>query len=288
MVGPRSCVVAVSSLVLPLLLQSQPAVLESGVTPSQSTWAFDTPLEKVSKQVKFFMRVKREGNLSRFGTFDYYFRIRVLRPDGTEVWNTSSGFDEKGYSEGEFTFPVLFWERSADKSNPSFGVWKVRMALEEKDSKKAVFSREFKMNFTDGRNRPQSAGPAVLEVGMTPNQSTWAFDTPLDRISKQVKFFMRVQREGNLSRFGTFDYYFRVRVSRPDGTVVWNTSAGFDEKGYSEGEFTFPTLFWERSEDRSNPAFGIWKIFVAMEEKDSKKAVSSKEYSINFTDGRKK
>jgi hypothetical protein len=135
---------------LPKMGVAQPAVIESGMTPNQVNWIFDTPLDKVNKQVKFFMRVQRQGNLSRFGTFDYYFRIQVLRPDGSEVWNQRYGFDEQGYSEQTFTLPALFWERSADRTNPSYGNWKIRMVMDEKDSQKEVFVKEFSLNFSNG------------------------------------------------------------------------------------------------------------------------------------------
>jgi hypothetical protein len=137
-------------------LNSQPAVIEAGMTPDQSSWAFETQMDNVNKQVKFFMRVQRQGNLSSYGTFDYYFKVQVLRPDGTEVWNTRYGFDENGYQEQLFTLPVLFLERSADRSNPSFGTWKIRLVMDEKESKKEVFVKEYNLNFTNGKVNQQT------------------------------------------------------------------------------------------------------------------------------------
>jgi hypothetical protein len=93
-----------------------PGVLDVGVSTNQSTWVFTQPLQ--STNVKFWMRVQRQGNLSRFGTFDYYFKVQVLRPDGTDVWNTRYGFDERGYAEQEFSLPALFYERSASTIKP--------------------------------------------------------------------------------------------------------------------------------------------------------------------------
>ena len=78
---------------LPRYGAAQPAVLESGMTPNQSNWVFESPLDKVNKQAKFFMRVQRQGNLNQYGTFDFYFKVQVLRPDGSEVWNQRYGFD---------------------------------------------------------------------------------------------------------------------------------------------------------------------------------------------------
>ncbi len=130
--------------------------------------------------------------------------------------------------------------------------------------------------------KPGNGQPAVIEVGMSPDQASWVYDTPLDKVNKQVKFFMRVQRNGNLSKYGTFDYYFKIQVLRPDGTDVWNTRYGFDELGYAEQILTLPSLFWERSSDRLNPSFGKWKIRLVMDEKDSKKDVCVKEFNLNF------
>jgi hypothetical protein len=140
----------------PMKSIAQPAVIESGMTPNQTNWFFESPLEKVNKQVKFFMKVQRQGNLSQYGTFDYYFKVQVLRPDGSEVWNQRYGFDEQGYSEQIFTLPALFWERSADRTNLSYGNWKIRMAMDEKDSKKEVYVKEFVLNFSDGRSSVQT------------------------------------------------------------------------------------------------------------------------------------
>jgi hypothetical protein len=134
---------------------AQPKVIEAGMSPNQPNWVFETPLDKVNREVKFFMRVQRQGNLSTYGTFDYYFKVQVLRPDGTDVWNTRYGFDEQGYSEQIFTLPALFWERSADRSNPSFGNWKIRLVMDEKDSKKEVFVKEFNLSFTNNPGQDQ-------------------------------------------------------------------------------------------------------------------------------------
>lgn len=140
---------------------AHPGVLDVGVSTKQSTWVFTQPLQSAS--VKFWMRVQRQGNLSRFGTFDYYFKVQVLRPDGTDVWNTRYGFNEQGYEEQEFSLPALFYERSASRSNPSFGTWKIRLALEAKDSGGEVSAKEYSFNFVDGRNA--SNQPATVRAG---------------------------------------------------------------------------------------------------------------------------
>ncbi len=145
---------------------AQPAVLESGMTPNQSNWVFESPLDKVNKQAKFFMRVQRQGNLSQYGTFDFYFKVQVLRPDGSEVWNQRYGFDEQGYAEQVFTLPALFWERSADRNNLSYGNWKIRLAMDEKDSRREVFVKEFSLNFSNG-----TSSTPTTSVGSNVNSS---------------------------------------------------------------------------------------------------------------------
>jgi hypothetical protein len=148
-------------------VDSQPAVLETGMTPNQQIWAYETSQENIDKQVKFFMRVQRQGNLSSYGTFDYYFKVQVLRPDGTDVWNTRYGFDENGYSEQVFSLPTFFLERSTDRSNPSFGTWKIRLVMDEKDSKKEVFIKEFNLSFTNGKGDSQTT--TIMPAGSTSN-----------------------------------------------------------------------------------------------------------------------
>lgn len=128
------------------------------------------------------------------------------------------------------------------------------------------------------------AQPTVLDTGASNSQKTWRYTTPME--PHEVKFWMRVQRQGNLSKYGTFDYYFKVQVLRPDGGKVWDTIYGFDEQGYAEQVFTLPSLFYERSVDRSSPSFGTWKIITEITEKESGRKVSGKEYSYVFTDGR--
>jgi len=142
---------------------AQPAVLESGMTPSQSNWVFEPSTDMVNKQAKFFMRVQRQGNLNQYGTFDFYFKVQVLRPDGSEVWNQRYGFDEQGYAEQIFTLPALFRERSADRNNLSYGNWKIRLVMDEKDSRRELFVKEFSLNFSNGTSSTQtsSAGSNV-------------------------------------------------------------------------------------------------------------------------------
>ncbi|NPU84491.1 MAG: hypothetical protein HPY65_08365 [Syntrophaceae bacterium] len=142
---------------------AQPALLDAGMSPDRAVWAFDRDVQDAAKDVRFWMRVQRQGNLNQYGTFDYYFRIRVFRPDGSEVWDTQYGFNEQGYSEQTFTFPNFFYDRSPDKRSPSYGTWKVRTAVVEKNSKREVSVKEYPLQFIDGRKTASSstAGPAA-------------------------------------------------------------------------------------------------------------------------------
>lgn len=128
---------------------AQPSVLEAGVSSSQKSWRYTMPMEP--QEVKFWMRAQRQGNLSKYGTFDYYFKVQVFRPDGSKVWDTIYGFDEQGYAEQIFTLPALFYERSVDKSSPSFGTWKIITELTEKESGRKVVDKEYSYVFVDGR-----------------------------------------------------------------------------------------------------------------------------------------
>jgi len=147
---------------------AQPALLDAGMRPNQTLWAFDRDAHGADTEVKFWMRVQRQGNLSRFGTFDYYFRIQVLRPDGSEAWNTQYGFNEQGYSDQTFTFPAFFYDRSPDKRSPSFGAWKVRTAVVEKDSKREVSAKEHSITFTDGKKQTPSSAVSPSAIGGRP------------------------------------------------------------------------------------------------------------------------
>ncbi|MGV8057650.1 MAG: hypothetical protein AB2L12_06480 [Smithellaceae bacterium] len=154
------CLLAAASVTF-----AAPALLGAGMTPHQTSWAFDRNVYDANKEVTFWLRVQRQGNLSRFGTFDYYFKIQVLRPDGADVWNTIYGFNEEGYAEQKFTFPIFFYERSADRSSPSFGAWKIRTAVVEKDSQREVSVKEYSLDFTDGKKQPQSNVSSARQNG---------------------------------------------------------------------------------------------------------------------------
>lgn len=132
---------------------AQPVVLDAGMSPDQKVWAFDRNAYGADKEVTFWLRVQRQSIVNRFGTFDYYFKAQVFRPDGSEVWNAIYGFNNEGYAEQKLTFPIFFYDRSPNKLSPSFGIWKVRTAVIEKDSKREVFTREYAVTFSDGKRQ---------------------------------------------------------------------------------------------------------------------------------------
>lgn len=132
---------------------AQPVVLDAGMSPNQLEWAFDRDVYGAYKDVTFWLRVQRQSIVNRFGTFDYYFKAQVLRPDGSEVWNTIYGFNNEGYAEQKLTFPIFFYDRSPNKLSPSFGTWKVRTSVIEKDSKREVSVREYAVTFSDGKKQ---------------------------------------------------------------------------------------------------------------------------------------
>lgn len=137
---------------------AQPVVLDAGMSPNQTVWAFDRNVYGADKDVTFWLRVQRQSIVNRFGTFDYYFKTQILRPDGSEVWNTIYGFNNEGYAEQKLTFPIFFYDYSPNKLSPSFGTWKVRTAVVERDSKREVSVKEYSIAFTDGKKQPLSAG----------------------------------------------------------------------------------------------------------------------------------
>lgn len=100
---------------------AQPVVLGAGMNPGQTVWAFDRNARDANKEVTFWFRVQKESLLNRFGTFDDNLQTQVLRPDGSEVWNTTYGFNDDGYAEEKLTFPVFFYDRSPNKLSPAFG-----------------------------------------------------------------------------------------------------------------------------------------------------------------------
>ena len=159
------CLLIIHAFAMSTEALAHPSILDVGVSTSQRTWIFIQPLQ--STNVKFWMNVQRQGNLSRFGTFDYYFKVQVLRPDGTDVWNTRYGFSEQGYAEQEFSLPALFYERSADRSNLSFGTWKIRIALEEKDSRNEVSAKEYSFIFAD--DKKVSNKPPIVQADKSGN-----------------------------------------------------------------------------------------------------------------------
>lgn len=132
---------------------AQPVILDGGVTPKQFEWPFDRNAFGANEEVTFWLCVQRQGNLSRSGAFDYYFKIQVFRPDGSQVWSTMYSFNEEGYAEQKFIFPVFFYDHSPNKSSPSFGRWKIRMAVWDRKAQKDVSAREYSIAFTQAQKQ---------------------------------------------------------------------------------------------------------------------------------------
>ncbi|MEN6331764.1 MAG: hypothetical protein ABFD57_07250 [Smithella sp.] len=132
---------------------AQPVILDGGMSPKQLEWPFDRSAFGADEEVKFWLCVQRQGNLNRSGSFDYYFKIQVFRPDGSKVWSTEYSFDEEGCAEQIFSFPIFFYDHSPNKLSPSFGRWKIRMAVWDKHSKRDVAAREYSIAFTDAEKQ---------------------------------------------------------------------------------------------------------------------------------------
>lgn len=132
---------------------AQPVILDGGMSPKQLEWPFDRSAFGADEEVKFWLCVQRQGNLNRFGAFDYYFKIQVFRPDGSQVWDTVYSFDEEGYAEQIFIFPIFFYDHSPNKLSPSFGKWKIKMAVWGKYSQRAVAAREYSITFTAAKEQ---------------------------------------------------------------------------------------------------------------------------------------
>ncbi len=140
---------------------AQSVVIDGGMSPDQSVWAFDRDVRDADKEATFWFRVQK-GSI-----YQYYFKAQVFRPDGSEVWNTSYGFDIEGYASEKLTFPFFFYGYSPNKLSPSFGIWKVRTAVYEKETKREVSVREYSIAFTDGKKQPRSSD--VLSSGKSGN-----------------------------------------------------------------------------------------------------------------------
>ncbi|MEN6375472.1 MAG: hypothetical protein ABFD75_11935 [Smithella sp.] len=139
------------SIIMASAAFAQPVILDGGMTPKQFEWPFDRNVFGADEEVTFWLCVQRQGNLTRSGVFNYYFKIQVFRPDGSQVWSTMYSFDEEGNAEQKFIFPAFFYDHSPNKLSPSFGRWKIRMAVWDKKSQRDVSAREYSIAFTDGK-----------------------------------------------------------------------------------------------------------------------------------------
>ncbi|PKN18572.1 MAG: hypothetical protein CVU71_13915 [Deltaproteobacteria bacterium HGW-Deltaproteobacteria-6] len=140
---------------------AQPVMLDSGMDPNQTVWAFDRNTYGADQKVTFWIRIQKQS------IYDYYFKAQIFRPDGSEVWNVTYGFDTEGYAAEKLTFPIFFYNYSPNKLSPSFGIWKVRTAVVDRNSKKEVSVNEHAIAFTDGKQQPSS--PQVSAPGKSGN-----------------------------------------------------------------------------------------------------------------------
>ncbi len=124
------------------------------------------------------------------------------------------------------------------------------------------------------------AEPAVLDVGMTPAQLTWKPDQLQSPVN--TRFYLKVQRQGNLNQYGNFDYYYRIQVLRPDGKMIWDTRYGFNEEGFCQTDFVLPNLFYDYGKDSATKGIGLWKFQIYMENvpNGSKKLI--KEFVLQY------
>jgi len=141
---------------------AQSVVIDAGMSPNQTVWAFDGDARDADKKVAFWFRVQKQS------IDNHYFKIQVFRPDGSEVCNLTYGFDVEGYAGQKLTFPVFFYDYSSPNAlSPSFGMWKVRTAVVDRNSGGEVSVKDYSIAFTDGKK--QSPLPAVSSSGKSSN-----------------------------------------------------------------------------------------------------------------------
>ena len=136
-------------------------VIDSGMNPNQTIWAFDRNAYGADQKASFWFRIQKQS------IYDYYFKAQIFRPDGSEVWNVTYGFDTEGYASEKLAFPIFFYDYSSNKLSPSFGIWKVRTAVVDRNSKREVSVNEHAIAFTDGKKQPSS--PEVRAPGKSGN-----------------------------------------------------------------------------------------------------------------------
>lgn len=127
---------------------AQSVVIDAGMSPNQTVWAFDQDVRDANKKVTFWFRVQKQS------MYNYYFKIEVFRPDGSEVCNVNYKFDKEGYAGQTLFFPIFFYDYSnPGGSSPSFGTWKVRTAVVDRNSQGEVSVKEYSFAFNDGKKQ---------------------------------------------------------------------------------------------------------------------------------------
>jgi hypothetical protein len=151
-------------------VSAQPSIVGSGMNPERGDWPYTRQFQNVP--VKFWLQVPPQAIVNRYGTHDYSFNARVCRPDGTEVWNTIYGFNEKGYCETSFYLPSLFLERSANRNTPDFGTWKIRLAVIEKESRRDAAVKDFPLRFFNEAQPAPGSGRMVVYLSDLPESNS--------------------------------------------------------------------------------------------------------------------
>ncbi len=217
--------VLLSILSISGLAMAQVPIAGSGMTPDQRAFYYKTQTQ--STQFKFWLQVPVSAIMNRYGTHDYYFNVRVYRPDGSEVWNQMSGFDQQGYCERDFWLPSLFKERSASQTALSFGTWTVRLAVIHKDTRRDADVRDFQISFLDGSGPSQP--PVTPGGGGTIPPTTGGTNPPPPQESNTVYL-------SDLQESSSGNVHGGLGKDRP----YWQSELILADKRFSKGIVTHP------------------------------------------------
>lgn len=275
-----------------------PPVLDAGMSPAVPTWTY-TRGGGERTDVRFWMRTRREGFLNAYGNFDYYFRVLVLRPDGTTAWDTQYGFDPQGYADTSFNLPGLFSDLSPNKAAPSFGVWRIRTVLFDNAAKAERAFREYALTFSDGSKaaapggsgggspfavpafthgswtlrdwgiglyRQSPSGPGTYDVETRPGvvRNQFSLAEIRDGYARGEVFGVRLAgppQSAFLNSGGMPLYVFGYALRNPDGSGTGETAAGRGSKYVNNpGDTVFPL-------DPRSP--GQYRVTLYIRDRDS-------------------
>lgn len=275
-----------------------PPILEAGMDPAVREWAF-TRGGGEQRNVRFWMRTRREGFLNTYGNFDYYLRVQVLRPDGSIAWDTQYGFDLQGYADTSFVLPGLFFDLSPNKAAPSFGAWRIRTVLFDNAAKVERASREYVLNFSDGSKAAVPGGSGAGSPFSVPpfTHGSWTlrdwgiglfrqspsgpgtYDVETRPVAVRASFSLAEIREGYargeifgarlagppqsafLNSGGMPLYVFGYALRNPDGSGTGEAAAGRNNKYVNNpGDTVFPL-------DPRSP--GPYRVTLYIRDRDS-------------------